>query len=151
MAKENKVLSNFEASRCETIQMISFRYQDMWYSVISQSIKTMLILQLNLCNDVKKIRPNAANIVFRYLTIWYGCHGQCCTHITTVACSQLHQSISRQTSNTSHTLVGNWLLVTQMKLEHRLSALLQLHLHSRLNTCPQWIWERQIEDDTRNI
>ena len=26
------------------------------------------------------------------------------------------------------------LLITQMKLEHRLSAPLQLHLHSRLNT-----------------
>ena len=38
-----------------------------------------------------------------------------------------------------------------MKLEHRLSALLQLHLHSQLNTWLQWIGQRQLQDETRNI
>ena len=31
-------------------------------------------------------------------------------------------------------------------LEHRLSALLQLHLHSQLNTRLQWIGQRQLQD-----
>ena len=38
-----------------------------------------------------------------------------------------------------------------MKLEHRLSALLQLHLHSRLNTWLQYIVQRQLQAKTRNI
>ena len=38
-----------------------------------------------------------------------------------------------------------------MQLEHRLSALLQLHLHSQLNTWFQWIEQRQLQDETRNI
>ena len=38
-----------------------------------------------------------------------------------------------------------------MKLEHRLSALLQLHLHSQHNTWLQWIGQRQLHDETRNI
>ena len=33
----------------------------------------------------------------------------------------------------------------------RLSALLQLHLRFRLNTWLQWIGQRQLQDDTRNI
>ena len=41
------------------------------------------------------------------------------------------------------------LLITQMKLEHRLSALLQLHLHSQLNIGLHGIGQRK--DDTRNI
>ena len=57
----------------------------------------------------------------------------------------------RQVSNISRTLVGNKLLITQMELEHRLSALLQLHLHSQLNTFLQWIDQRQLQDETRNI
>ena len=43
------------------------------------------------------------------------------------------------------------LLITQMLLEHRLSALLQLHLHSQLNTSLHWIGQRQLHDETRNI
>ena len=38
-----------------------------------------------------------------------------------------------------------------MQLEHRLSALLQLHLHSQLSTWLQWIGQRQLQDETRNI
>ena len=38
-----------------------------------------------------------------------------------------------------------------MQLEHRLSALLQLHLHSQLNTWLQWIGQRQLQDETRSI
>ena len=38
-----------------------------------------------------------------------------------------------------------------MSLEHRLSALLQLHLHSELNTGLQWTGQRQLQDETRNI
>ena len=42
------------------------------------------------------------------------------------------------------------LLITQMYLEHRL-ALLQLYLHSRLNTWLQWTGQRQVQDEPRNI
>ena len=38
-----------------------------------------------------------------------------------------------------------------MYLEHPLSALLHLHLHSRLNTQLQWIGQRQLQNETRNI
>ena len=38
-----------------------------------------------------------------------------------------------------------------MWLEHRLSALLQRHLHSRLHTWFQWIGQRQMQDEMRNI
>ena len=38
-----------------------------------------------------------------------------------------------------------------MYLEHRLSALLQLHLHSRLNTWLQWNGQRQLQGKTGNI
>ena len=50
--------------------------------------------------------------------------------------------------------VAHWLptklLITQM-LEHRLSALLQLHLHSRPNAWLQRIGRRQLHDETGNI
>ena len=35
-----------------------------------------------------------------------------------------------------------------MYLEHRLSALLRLHLHSELNIWFQWIGQRQLQDET---
>ena len=38
-----------------------------------------------------------------------------------------------------------------MYLEHRLSALLQLHLHYLLNSWLQWIGQRQLQDQMRNI
>ena len=38
-----------------------------------------------------------------------------------------------------------------MQLEHRLSALLQLHLHSRLNTWLQKVGQRRLQDETRII
>ena len=36
-------------------------------------------------------------------------------------------------------------------MEHRLSALLQLHLHSQLNTWLQWIGLTPLQEETRNI
>ena len=36
-------------------------------------------------------------------------------------------------------------------MEHRLSALLQLHIYVRLKTWLQWIGQRQLQDETRNI
>ena len=39
-------------------------------------------------------------------------------------------------------------MITQMQLEHRLSALLQLQFHSRLNTQLKWIGQRKLQDDT---
>ena len=56
-----------------------------------------------------------------------------------------------QTSNISYTLVGNKLLITQIKLEHCLSVLIQLHLHSGLNAWLLWIGQRQLQDEMRNI
>ena len=32
-----------------------------------------------------------------------------------------------------------------------MSALLQIHFHSSLNTCLQWTGQRQLADETRNI
>ena len=58
----------------------------------------------------------------------------------------------RQVSNIKGTLV--WQLncwITQILLEHRLSALLQLYLHSRLNTWLRWIGQRRLQDDMRII
>ena len=42
-------------------------------------------------------------------------------------------------------------MITQMWLEHRLSALLQLHLHSPPNTQLQWIGQTQLQEEMRNI
>ena len=36
-------------------------------------------------------------------------------------------------------------------MEHRLSALLQLHFHFRLNAWLQWTGQRQLQGGTRNI
>ena len=38
-----------------------------------------------------------------------------------------------------------------MQLEHRLSALLQLHLRYQLNTWLQYNGQRQLQDEARNI
>ena len=43
------------------------------------------------------------------------------------------------------------LSITQMSLEHRLPALLQLHLHSRLNTCLQTIGQKRLQEEVRII
>ena len=43
------------------------------------------------------------------------------------------------------------MVISQIQLEYRLSALLQLHLHSPFNTWLEWIWQRQLQDETRNI
>ena len=53
----------------------------------------------------------------------------------------------REISDMSYTLVGIKILISQMYLEHHLSTLLQLHLHSHLNTWLQWIGQRQLQDD----
>ena len=56
-----------------------------------------------------------------------------------------------ETSNISHSLVGKIFFDHSDELEHHLSALLQLHLHSRFNSWLQWFRERQLQDKTRNI
>ena len=53
----------------------------------------------------------------------------------------------RQTSDLSRTLVGNELVDQSDVVEHRLSALLQRHLHSRLNTWLQWIGRTARRDE----
>ena len=42
-------------------------------------------------------------------------------------------------------------MITQLQLEHRLSALLQLHIHSWQNTWFQWIRQRQLQDGAKII
>ena len=53
-----------------------------------------------------------------------------------------------QTSNVSHTLVGNRIVdhsdVVGTLPEHCLSALLQLHLHFRFNLWLQWMGQRRL-------
>ena len=56
-----------------------------------------------------------------------------------------------QTFNLSLTLAGFKLLITEMYLEHRLSALIQLHLHARFNTWLQWSGQGQPQDQVRSI
>ena len=55
--------------------------------------------------------------------------------------------IYRYTSNISRTLIDNRIV------DHSdvVSALPQLHLHSRLDTCLQWIGQKQLQDEMRNI
>ena len=55
----------------------------------------------------------------------------------------------RKTSYISRTLVGNKIVDNSDVVEHRLSALLQLHLHSQLNTWLQWIGKRPLQEETR--
>ena len=58
--------------------------------------------------------------------------------------------IYRQTSNIRLSLVGNK-LADHSDVVGAMSLLLQLHLHSRLNTWFQWIGQRQLRDERRNI
>ena len=58
----------------------------------------------------------------------------------------------RQTSNIKRTLVGNNIIDdSDLVGAHHLLSLLKLHLHSRLNIWLQWIGERHLGDETRNI
>ena len=45
----------------------------------------------------------------------------------------------------------HWILTHSIAVEHLLSALLQLHLHSGLNTWLQWIGQRELQNERRNI
>ena len=56
-----------------------------------------------------------------------------------------------QISNMRRTLPGNKLVNHSDVVGARLSALLQLHLHSRLNTWLQLIGQRQLQQETRII
>ena len=55
----------------------------------------------------------------------------------------------RNVSNIRRTLVDNK-IVDHWDVD-RLSALLQLYLHSQINIWLQWIGQRQLQDETRNI
>ena len=57
----------------------------------------------------------------------------------------------RKTSYISRTLVGSKIVDNSDVVGASLSALLQLHLHFRLNTWLQWIEQRQLQDDIKNI
>ena len=59
--------------------------------------------------------------------------------------------IYRQISNISCTLVGNKIVDHSDVVGASTVVLLQLHLHSRLNTWLQYIAQRQLQDETRNI
>ena len=56
----------------------------------------------------------------------------------------------RQTSNIRHTSVGNE-LVDHSDVVGTCRCCSQLHLHSSLNTWLQWIGQRQLQDEMRNI
>ena len=64
----------------------------------------------------------------------------------------MHTGGYHQTSNISRTLVGNK-IVDHSDVVGASSpvALLLLHLHPRLNAWLQWIGQRQLQDDARNI
>ena len=56
-----------------------------------------------------------------------------------------------ETSILDATYLAIRLLITQMQLEHCISALLQLHLHPWANTWLQWIGQRLLQDERRNV
>ena len=59
-----------------------------------------------------------------------------------------------QTPNIRHTLLAGIKLVDHSDVvgaSHRLLALLQLHLHSQVNTWLQLFGQRQLQDETRNF
>ena len=56
-----------------------------------------------------------------------------------------------QTANISCTLVGNKIVDHSDVVGALPAVLLQLHLHSQLNTWLQWIGQRQLQDESRNI
>ena len=60
-------------------------------------------------------------------------------------------NIISQISNVNHTLVGNEMVDHSDVAGHCLSALLELHLHSRLNTWLQSNGLRELQDEMRNI
>ena len=66
-----------------------------------------------------------------------------------------HIETNRKVSNIRCTLVGNKIVdhsdVVGAAPKQRLSALLQLHLHSQLNTWLQLIGQRQQQGETSNI
>ena len=62
-----------------------------------------------------------------------------------------HTGTYCQTFNISHTLLGNNIVHHSAVVENHLSALLQLHLHSRLDTCLQHNAQRQLQDENRNL
>ena len=55
------------------------------------------------------------------------------------------------TRNFTHLVRGPYIFTEHLSWPFRLSALLQLHLHLRLNIWLQWIAQRQLRDETRNI
>ena len=57
-------------------------------------------------------------------------------------------AIYRHISNISRTLVGNKIMDHSYVVVEAPTA---LHLRSRLNTWLQWIGQRQLQDETRNI
>ena len=59
--------------------------------------------------------------------------------------------LCRKVSNIRRTLVGNKIVDHSDVVEQRLSALLQLHRHSQLNTWLQYIVQRQLQAEKRNI
>ena len=59
--------------------------------------------------------------------------------------------IYRLVSNIRRTLVSNKIVDQSDVVGASLLALLQIHLHSRLNTWLDWIGHRQLQDATRNI
>ena len=59
--------------------------------------------------------------------------------------------IYRKTSKSSRTSVSNKIVDNSDVVGNRLSALLQLHLHSKLNTWLQWIGQRPLPEETINI
>ena len=57
-----------------------------------------------------------------------------------------------QTSDIERTLVGIKIAGhSDVVVEALLSALLQLHINSRLNTWLQWIGHKQLQDETRKV
>ena len=79
-------------------------------------------------------------------SFWHHCSGHVCRWLL------MYSLDYRKVSNIRGTLVDNKIVDhSDVVGAAPTSALLQLHLHSQLNTWLQWIGQRQLQDKTRNI
>ena len=113
--------------RVYTIKCTHYKISSFWPYIIEYFVRIMQTVQ------------------FLFVYCGSGIHGF--FRVTSLGQSYIYHQIS----NIRCILVASKTVVTQMLLEHCLSALPQLHLHSWLNTWLQWIGQRQLQDKMRNI
>ena len=105
-----------------TANLINFNFCSSFF-LNSGIVMIMMMIQISFFMKWRNCRH--VKMLYMFIKMWLGYYNQ--------------------TSNVSHTLVGNKIVDhTDVVggLKHGLSGLLQLHLHSRLNAWLQWIGQR---------